>query len=124
LDRFLALWLAIEVVAEKHHPQLPVNHGQGCKSKIWESFKSVWGEYGRWPAIPGQETWIDDNYESRNQIAHGTAPVDIEAVEAASAKAVVIQQVARNFLLAWRSHHFDPPLALAENAEAFLAAEG
>jgi hypothetical protein len=112
LDRFLALWLAIEVVAGKYHPQLPADHGHGSKSQIWESFKSVWGEYAQWPEIAGQRMWIDENYKLHKQIAHGTAPVDIEAVEAAVAKATVIQNVARNFLLAWRDQHFAPMLPL------------
>jgi hypothetical protein len=104
LDRFLALWNSIEIVAGKYHPTSPETK-KGSKSQIWECFKVLWNECPKWPIIPDQQDWIDENYELRNQIAHGTASVDIDQVERAMAKAETIREVAQLFLKEWREQH-------------------
>ena len=51
-----------------------------------------------WPHIQGQQQWIDENYDLRIQIAHGTASVNVEAIESAAVKGAIIRKVARQFL--------------------------
>lgn len=107
LDRFFALWLAIEIVASKYHPDVP-RAANGSISQIWESFKVLWGECPNWPIIPGQLHWIDQNHALRVEIAHGTAAVDVEAVERAAEMATVIKEVSQRFLTDWATHFFAP----------------
>jgi hypothetical protein len=68
-----------------------------------------------WPIIKGQSRWIDENYDLRVSIAHGTAPVDVDAIEHASQKGEVIAQVAYRFLADWAAKHF-PEAYLMEPA--------
>lgn len=115
LDQFFAFWLSLEIVAENYHPQLPEAQ-KGTKSRVWESFKNVWGEVDAWPIIKGQKCWIDENHEQRVSIAHGTVPVDVDAIERAAAKTEVIAAVAHRFLADWAVKHF--PEAYVEEPRA------
>ncbi len=47
-------------------------------------------------------SWIDDNHNIRNTIAHGTETVSIETVNNVSTKIDVLQSVAQSFLKDWR----------------------
>jgi hypothetical protein len=105
LDRFYAFWLALEIVASKYHPDVP-EASRGSKSQIWESFKCLWGECPDWPVIAGQQSWIDENHALRVQIAHGTAAVDVEAVERAAEMAETIGNVSQRFLTDWAQCYF------------------
>ena len=107
-DKFLAFWNAIEIVARKYHPPIPRTRTNGSKSQIWESFKALWGECENWSIIQGQGLWIDNNYEIRMTIAHGTQPIDIETVKAVTQKLDTIQQVAHKFLVDWRHQKLNP----------------
>jgi hypothetical protein len=100
IDRFLAFWLTLEIVATKYHPDLP-EAKKGSKSQIWESFKMLWGDCANWPLICHQDQWIDENYDLRLQIAHGTAAVDVEAVERAAEMGDIICDVSQRFLTDW-----------------------
>jgi hypothetical protein len=106
-DKFLAFWNAIEIVTSKYHPQIPEGRPKGSKSQAWESFKTLWGECQDWPIIQGQTNWIDENYEMRKTIAHGTQPIDIETVRAVAEKIDTIGQIANKFLLEWRQRKLD-----------------
>ncbi|MBD2255449.1 methylamine utilization protein MauJ [Nostoc parmelioides] len=101
-DKFLAFWNSIEIVASKYHPPIPEGRSKQTKSQIWESFKALWGDCDYWPIIKGQNTWIDDNYDIRKTIAHGTQPIDINTVKEVSQKLDIIRQVSFKFLLEWR----------------------
>jgi len=107
-DKFLAFWNSIEIVAGKYHPPIPRGSPTGSKSQIWESFKAIWGECSQWPIITGNMDWIDTQYETRLQIAHGTEPIDIETVESVLGKLETVQQVAHDFLIKWRNDKLDP----------------
>lgn len=105
-DRFLAFWNSIEIVASKYHPNVPEAQ-KGSKSQIWECFKDIWGDCSNWPLIAGQNSWVDDNYEIRKNIAHGVAPVDVEEVERALIKTDTIINVAHLFLKNYKSNLLD-----------------
>ncbi len=107
-DKFLAFWLVIEIVAGKYHPPIPQGRPTGCISQIWESFKALWGECEVWPIISGESTWIDNNYEMRKNIAHGTQPINIDTIKAVTQKNYVIEKVAYKFLVEWREQKLNP----------------
>lgn len=109
-DKFLAFWNAIEIVASKYHPQIPEGKSNGSKSQTWESFKALWGECKDWEIIQGQTKWIDDNYEVRKTIAHGTQPIDIEKVKEVAQRIDTIERVAHKFLLEWRQQKLNPQI--------------
>jgi hypothetical protein len=69
------------------------------------------GGYEQWPIITGETNWIDENYDIRTEIAHGTKPIEIESVEAVLNKLDTIRQLAHIFLTAWREKKFNPPLS-------------
>ncbi len=102
-DKFLAFWNSIEIVAGKYHPPIPEGRPTGSKSQIWECFKAIWGECEGWPTISGDTDWIDDNYEIRLQIAHGTVPVVVHEVEIIINKLDTLEKVAYQFLSNWRN---------------------
>jgi hypothetical protein len=110
LDKFLAYWNSIEIVASKYHPPIPQGRSTGSKSTIWESFKLIWGECEYWPIILGDKQWIDANYDLRVSIAHGTGPVDINQVEIVLGKLETIGKVAHAFLTKWRGEQLNPKL--------------
>ncbi len=101
LDSFLAFWNSIEIVVAKYHPDND-EAKKGSKSQMWECFKQIWGECGKWPEIAGQTKWIDNNYDARLAVAHGTQPITVESVEDIIGKLPVIRKVAHAFLLTWR----------------------
>jgi hypothetical protein len=105
-DKFLALWNAIEIVASKYYRYVPTIDQErvkkGSKSQLWECFKALWGPCDQWPIIPGQDEWIDENYEARKDVAHGTSSVDIHKVAAVADKLDSVEQVAYRFLRDWR----------------------
>lgn len=105
LDKFLAFWNAIEIVASKYYSYVPTINKKraaaGSKSQVWECFKALWGPCGEWPVIPGQESWIDDSYAIRIEVAHGVAFVDIHKVAEVAARLVEIENVCYRFLDDW-----------------------
>ncbi|WP_339291330.1 methylamine utilization protein MauJ [Paenibacillus sp. FSL E2-0201] len=101
-DSFLALWNSIEIVTSKYHPRTE-RAKNGSKSQIWESFISVWGECQDWPLmIRGNNQWIDQNYLTRNNIAHGLANVNIEEIDEVISRLATIKMVSIMFLKAWK----------------------
>jgi hypothetical protein len=106
-DKFLAFWNSIEVTASKYHPQTP-RAQNGSKSQIWECFKLLWGEGDNWPnVIRGEEGWIDENYETRKNIAHGIASVSIHDVENVLLKLNKIKILSQEFLTEWMNKKID-----------------
>lgn len=113
-DRFLAFWISIEIVAGKYHPNVP-EAKKGSKSQIWECFKNLWGDCSNWPLIAGQDKWIDEIYELRQNIAHGTAPVDVDEVERVLMKTDTILNIAHLFLNNFKNkllNQLDPRIAI------------
>jgi len=101
LDSFLAFWNSIEIVAGKYHPDNEASK-KGSKSQVWECFKKIWGECENWPVIAGQTEWIDENYDVRIAVAHGTQKITVEAVENVISKLPIIRDVAYSFLSKWK----------------------
>lgn len=106
LDKFLAFWNAIEIVAAGYYRTVEsIDHKRakkGVKNQIWGCFLALWGPCEQWPDMPSDHGWIDDNYKIRKNIAHGTVPVGIETIALVVGKLDMIQQVAHRFLQGWR----------------------
>ena len=92
-DKFLAFYNSIEILCSKYNPHEEKCKNKGSKCHIWETFKDIWGECKEWPIIPNQLSWIDKNYETRKDIAHGVASIDVNVVEEILEKIEIIQQV-------------------------------
>jgi hypothetical protein len=107
-DKFLAFYNSIETLCTKYNPTPNNCNNRGSKCHIWETFKSVWGECSDWPVIPGQNLWIDNNYEIRKDIAHGIASIDVEVVENVSEKIDTIKQVAYRLIIDWKQDKLNP----------------
>jgi hypothetical protein len=107
LDSFLAYWNAIEIVGGKYHPDTE-EAKKGSKSQIWECFKRIWGECDKWPVIPGQDGWIDINYDNRIAIAHGTQAITLDFIEQTIMKIPIICEVSYQFLETWRKKELNP----------------
>jgi hypothetical protein len=108
LDKFLAFWNAIEIVASKFYHYVPSidkeRAKQGSKSQVWECFKALWGECKKWPVIPGLDKWIDESYSVRKDVAHGVTFIDIHKVSAVAKRLPVIQEVCYHFLRGWHEN--------------------
>ncbi|GLR16012.1 hypothetical protein [Portibacter lacus] len=70
----------------------------------------MWGEIQDWKVIPNQEFWIDDNYDTRKNIAHGIASIDIEVIEEIIPKIEVINKVAFEFINDWKETRLNPQI--------------
>jgi hypothetical protein len=105
-DKFLAFWNAIEIVASRFYRDIPgidqERARKGIRNQVWACFMALWGPCEQWPIIPGNDQWIDESYETRNDIAHGAGAVDIAQVASVAASLDAIRQVAHRFLQDWR----------------------
>lgn len=107
-DKFLAFWNSIEIIACNYHVKNKESK-KGSKSQVWECFKSLWGDISYWPNISGQNSWIDDNYSIRKNIAHGINSVDATEVEKIINKLSLIEKVAYSFIRDWRANKLELP---------------
>jgi hypothetical protein len=116
LDKFLAFWNSIEIVAGKYYRYVPTIDKQRAKngsiSQVWECFKALWGPCQEWPVIPDQTNWIDQNYATRVGVAHGTEPIDIHKVAEVAERLPAIEEVSYRFLVGWQERF----LGLGRNA--------
>lgn len=106
LDKFLAFWNSIEIVAGKYYQNVPSIDKERAKngsiSQVWECFQALWGHCNDWPVIPGQSSWIDQSYAIRVDVAHGAAPIDIRLVTKVTDRLPEIEELSYRFLLGWR----------------------
>jgi hypothetical protein len=112
-DKFLAFWNSINVVAAKYHTSNERTKS-GIINQIWNCFETLWGpDTKKWQNINGNERWINDNNDIRNNIAHGVFPVEIDYVENVITLLDSVQKVANKFLLDWAGEQMDPQLILS-----------
>ena len=97
-DKYLAFWNSIETTASKYNKNKDACKGKGSKCHIWECFKYLWGECDEWELIGGQIKWIDECSDIRNNVAHGTIPIDISSIEGILTKLPEVESVANKFL--------------------------
>lgn len=111
LDKFLAFWNSIEIVAGKYYRYVPTINKQratnGSISQVWECFKALWGPCEEWPVIPGQTKWIDQSYAVRVGVAHGTEPINIHKVAEVAQRLPAIEEVSFRFLVGWRERFLE-----------------
>lgn len=126
LDRFLAFWNAIEIVASKYYRYVPPidkeRAKKGSKSQVWECFKALWGPIDNWPVIAGDTRWIDDSYNIRLDVAHGAAFIDIHKVAEVAERLPAIEDVCFRFLSGWREQFLN--LDRSAPSESLDEAEG
>lgn len=106
-DKFLAFWNSIEVVAGKYHTRTDRTQN-GIKNQIWQCFQDLWGNIENWKLISGNQNWIDDNYQTRKDVAHGIISIDIDTIEAIVNKLQIIEKLAHIFLIEWRTQKLSP----------------
>jgi len=96
-DKFLAFWNSINVLASRYHT--PNERTLlGIINQIWNCFETLWGEdIANWENINGDDRWINDNNEIRNNIAHGLIPVEVNYVEDVITRLANVQKVAYRF---------------------------
>ena len=106
LDKFLAFWNAIEIVASKYYHYVPSidkeRAKKGSKNQVWACFEALWGQCSDWPVIPGQTKWIDESYAVRLDVAHGVAFINIHKVGEVAERLPVIEDLCYRFLKGWR----------------------
>lgn len=119
LDRFLAFWNSIEVVAGKYHI---VNEKtkSGIKNQIWQCFVDTWGDISTWKIIANQDKWIEENYNIRKDIAHGLISIDIESIENITAKLPIIEKFAHAFISDWRKNKLNPESKITAEIDSRL----
>jgi len=110
-DKFLAFYNSIETLCSKYNPSSDACNNRGSKCHIWETFKNLWGECPDWPIIPNQTNWIDENYDTRKDIAHGIASIDINVVEKVIEKIDTIKQVAYKLISDWEQNRLNPNIS-------------
>jgi len=101
-DKFLALWISIEITASKYHTK-DSKTKRGIKNQIWQCFVTLWGECEDWPIIPGDKKWIENSYKIRKDIAHGLAPVTVQSIEEIISQIETLEEVAHCFLSDWKN---------------------
>lgn len=76
LDKFLAYWNVIEILASEYHSPIR-RQNKGAKNQIYQCFIDYFGEVDQW-SLP--EQWIDNMYVKRNEIVHGGQDNTVEAI--------------------------------------------
>ena len=107
LDKFLAFWNSIEIVATKYHTKTEKTK-QGSKKQIRQCFIDLWGNIENWELIAGNQDWINDNYEIRKNIAHGIKPINIDTIEEITSELQTIEKLVHIFLIEWRAKKLSP----------------
>ncbi len=111
LDKFLAFWNAIEIVASKYYHYVPSidkeRAKKGSKNQVWACFEALWGQCSDWPVIPGQTKWIDESYAVRLDVAHGVAFINIHKVGEVAERLPVIEDLCYRFLKGWRERFLE-----------------
>lgn len=111
LDRFLAFWNAIEIVASKYFRYVPSidqeRAKKGSKNQVWACFDALWGPCSAWPVIPGQTKWIDESYAVRLDVAHGVAFINVHKVGEVADRLPVIEDICYRFLSGWRERFLE-----------------
>ncbi len=97
LDKFLAFWNSISVISDAYCNDNDRTK-KGIINRIWDCFIQVWEENSNWPLIGGNEDWVNDHNEIRNQIAHGGMTVDIEYINNILDKIQTLEKVNYRFL--------------------------
>lgn len=110
-DKFLSFWNSMEIVAGRYYRYVPTIDKEraknGSKSQLWECFKALWGPCEHWPVIAGQTKWIDQSYDIRNGIAHGTDPINIHRIAEVAECLPAIEEISYRFLLDWRERFLE-----------------
>lgn len=97
LDKFIALWTAIEIMGCKYYTETDRTRGEGkVKNKIYQCFIDYFGEFNTWQ-LP--ENWIDDMYGLRNKIVHGGISINIESLENIERKMGLIKKQSKKLLM-------------------------
>lgn len=100
-DKFLAFWNSISVVASGYHNDNERTR-LGIINQIWDCFVTLWGQdCNNWEYVNGDERWVNDNNDIRNNIAHGLVAVEIHYVEDVITRLDSAQKVAYKFLTQW-----------------------
>jgi hypothetical protein len=111
LDKFLAFWNAIEIVASKYYHYVPIidkeRAKKGSKNQVWACFDALWGACEGWPIIPGKTKWIDESYAVRLDVAHGVAFIDVHKVAEVAERLPIIEEVCFRFLSGWRERFLE-----------------
>ncbi|MBK6701431.1 MAG: hypothetical protein IPG55_16405 [Saprospiraceae bacterium] len=105
-DKFLAFWNAIEVVAAKYHTKTDKTK-KGTKNQINQCFRDLWGEPKDWKIVP-DENWIDENSQTRTEVAHGLINIDVKSINEIRSKINIIEELAYQFLNEWRRDKLKP----------------
>lgn len=109
-DKFLSFWNSINVVAAKNHTpnDRTARHYQPNLELLPNS---LWGnDLNNWQKINGDDRWINDNNEIRNNIAHGLIPVEVNYVENVITRLDSVRKVAYKFLTEWAETQLQRPL--------------
>jgi len=111
LDKFLAYWNAIEIVASKYYHYVPTidkeRAKKGSKNQVWACFDALWGRCEDWPVIPSQTKWIDESYAVRLDVAHGVAFINVNKVGEVAQRLPVIEDICYRFLSEWRARFLE-----------------
>jgi hypothetical protein len=111
LDRFLAFWNAIEIVASKYYHYVPSidkeRAKKGSKNQVWACFEASWGPCSGWPVIPGETKWIDESYAVRLDVAHGVAFINVHKVGEVAERLPTIEDLSYRFLKGWRERFLE-----------------
>jgi hypothetical protein len=106
-DKFLAFWNAISVVSGKYHTRNNRTAG-GIINQIWDCFITLWGDdCNNWNIIDGDNRWINNRNDIRNNIAHGVIPVEVNYVEDVISKIDDVQKIANTFIKEWGNNQLN-----------------
>ena len=75
----------------------------------------MWGDCENWEVIEGDNEWIKDKNEIRNNIAHGLIPVEVQYVEEIISKIDDVKRVAKKFIIEWGEKQLHTSIQIFEN---------
>lgn len=102
IDKFLAFWSALEGFGSESARRNDRTR-LGSINQICDCFDQLWGDVSNWKIIPNHAQWVNRFHDTRNGIAHGFIPVNIDTLRDISEHLPTLRQLAHAFLTDWEN---------------------
>ena len=103
IDRLLAIWLSMEVVAHQNSTVTVPRGRSEITARLLECMTTLWGGINSAPQLSITADRLEEMRRQRNDIAHGNINVDIETMQAVTEYLPDLQALAHAFLIGWEA---------------------
>ncbi len=106
IDKFMAFWLSLESIGSKYS-QANERTKRGAINQVCYCFDHLWGDFTQWKVIANDETAVNNFYDLRNKIAHGSMEINLESIREVASELPKLKQLTHTFLSDWETRGMD-----------------